>query len=326
MAAFRGDDIDQMLESVCTLFSVFVHFYPSQTPTHFFVYGPHTLQRNAEFAPPPYSRGDRDRGKERQSDMSRHRGGPRDGYGGRGRDRGRGRRGGGGGRGSRYDRGRGPSLNDKYAFDPMEVERRRKEREQSEIERDQRTVFAGQIHPKCDERDIYDFFSQVGRVTDVQLIRDNRTSKSKGLCYIEFSDKSAVAKALSLSGQMLSGYPVSVQLTQAEKNRAAQEAAARAEREAQTALQVTPMKLYISNIPLKVTEEDIHPVFSAFGDVLSLEIKRDHRGKSKGYGFVEFKRETDAKGAMQRLNQIEILGKKVELFVFFLSFFYCDFA
>ena len=61
-----------------------------------------------------------------------------------------------------------------------EEERYRRDREQVEVERDQRTVFACQIHPKCDERDIFEFFSSVGRVIDVQLIRDNRTFKSKG--------------------------------------------------------------------------------------------------------------------------------------------------
>jgi len=177
---------------------------------------------------------------------------------------------------------------------------------QDDIDRDSRTVFACQIHPKCDERDIFEFFSTIGRVSDVQLIRDNRTFKSKGLCYVEFEEKSSVAQALSLSGQSLAGFPVSVQLTQAEKNRAAQQAA-------QMAQQVRPMKLYVSNIHPKVTEEDIRPVFSAFGEILSLEIKMDHRHKSKGYGFVEFKKEVDAMGAMQQLNDLEILGQKIKV-------------
>eukprot|EP00483_Globobulimina_turgida_P008398 UN08415 len=73
------------------------------------------------------------------------------------------------------------------------------------------------------------------------------------------------------------------------------------------------MKLYVSNIHIKVTEEDIRPVFSAFGEILSLEIKIDHRRKSKGYGFVEFKKEIDAIGAMQQLNDLEILGQKIKV-------------
>merc|ERR1712173_85064 len=77
--------------------------------------------------------------------------------------------------------------------------------------------------------------------------------------------------------------------------------------------QSRPMKLYVSSIHEKVTEEDIRPVFSAFGEILSLEIKMDHRHKSKGYGFVEFKKEIDAIGAMQQLNDLEILGQKIKV-------------
>ena len=125
----------------------------------------------------------------RNRSRSRGRGGGRGGGGGRGmhdRDR-----------GGRNDRGgpRGGYRNDEEYYGHRrrsslsppsryltreEEERRRKDREQQDIERDQRTVFACQIHPKCDERDIFEFFSEIGKVIDVQLIRDNRTFKSKG--------------------------------------------------------------------------------------------------------------------------------------------------
>lgn len=127
------------------------------------------------------------------------------------------------------------------------------------------------------------------------------------LCYVEFEDKSSVVNALSLSGRNLMGYPISVQLTQAEKNRAAQQSH-------QSYQQMhKPMKLYVSNIHPKVTEEDIRPVFSAFGEIVTLEIKCDHRGKSKGYGFVEFKKEMDGLSAVQQLNDLEILNQSIKV-------------
>ena len=39
--------------------------------------------------------------------------------------------------------------------------------------------------------------------------------------YVEFESEASVAKALALSGQKLLGLPISVTLTQAEKNRLA---------------------------------------------------------------------------------------------------------
>merc|ERR1719447_1919498 len=93
----------------------------------------------------------------------------------------------------------------------------RAERLDRERERDQRTVFAAQIHPKNEEREVFDFFSEAGKVVDIQLIRDTRTYKSKGLAYIEFEDRRSVPHALALSGQNLNGYPVLVQMTQSDR-------------------------------------------------------------------------------------------------------------
>jgi RNA-binding protein 39 len=63
-------------------------------------------------------------------------------------------------------------------FDPPEFD---EDREQN---RDDFTIFVHQIHPKVDDRDLFDFFSHVGRVLDIRLIRDQRTLKSKG--YVAF--------------------------------------------------------------------------------------------------------------------------------------------
>src|SRR4051794_15512471 len=50
------------------------------------------------------------------------------------------------------------------------------------------TIFVTGIHPKIDDMDLFEFFSHAGRVDDIQLIKDGRTGKSKGLAYVEFSN------------------------------------------------------------------------------------------------------------------------------------------
>ena len=88
-------------------------------------------------------------------------------------------------------------------------------------ERDQRTVFVMQLSAKVRQRDLEDFFSSVGRVREVRLIMDNKTRRHKGIAYIEFYDISSVPLALALNGHKIAGYPIIIQPTQAEKNRAA---------------------------------------------------------------------------------------------------------
>ena len=59
-------------------------------------------------------------------------------------------------------------------------------------ERDARTVFIMQLARNVTIRDIMDFFSKVGQVLDVRLISDRNSRRSKGIGYVEFTDKSAI--------------------------------------------------------------------------------------------------------------------------------------
>lgn len=70
---------------------------------------------------------------------------------------------------------------------PPEVKAaRERELELRELEKDTRTIFAYNLNLKADERDLFDFFSKAGKVTDVKIIMDRNTRKSKGFAYIEF--------------------------------------------------------------------------------------------------------------------------------------------
>lgn len=121
--------------------------------------------------------------------------------------------------------------------------RRRRDRSFSppvpQEERDRRTVFVTQLAQRLKDREFYDFFSQAGQVRDARIITDRITRRSKGYVitaslvihssapffasvgYVEFREEASVPNALALSGQKLSGIPVQVQLTEAEKNRLA---------------------------------------------------------------------------------------------------------
>jgi RNA-binding protein 39 len=97
---------------------------------------------------------------------------------------------------------------------------REREKELEALERDTRTVFAYNVNTKADDRDLFQFFSQAGTVTDVRIITDRNTKRSKGFAYIEMSNKLEVGSALALSGQPLRGQAVMVKASEAEKNMA----------------------------------------------------------------------------------------------------------
>jgi len=144
---------------------------------------------------------------------------------------------------------------------------------------------------------LFEFFSHVGRVDDIRLIRDQRTYKSKGLCYVEFYERESVNKAIALTGQLLGGYPITVQITPSVQQ---------AENKA--------MRLYVGSLHFNVTDKDLMPVFEAFGPIESIDIHKDPlSGKSRGFGFVTYKNEADAKQALANLDGLEIAGRAMKV-------------
>jgi RNA recognition motif-containing protein len=69
-------------------------------------------------------------------------------------------------------------------------------------------LFLRSIHYDLTEKDLMALFSSFGKVTKCELAYDNNTKRSKGYCFIEFSDPSGVDAALSMDGFDVAGRKV----------------------------------------------------------------------------------------------------------------------
>jgi RNA-binding protein 39 len=81
---------------------------------------------------------------------------------------------------------------------------------------------------KAKEKDIWAFFVKqgCGKVSDIRIIKDPKSHKSKGIAYVEFFTAESIQKALHESdkpfecnGRVFQG--IKIMHSQAEKNRAA---------------------------------------------------------------------------------------------------------
>ena len=70
-------------------------------------------------------------------------------------------------------------------------------------------------------------------------------------------------------------------------------------------------RVFIKNLDRKVGNKDLNDAFSIFGNILSCKVAQDEYGRSKGFGFVHFEREEDAKEAIDRANNTMIGDKTV---------------
>ncbi len=70
------------------------------------------------------------------------------------------------------------------------------------------------------------------------------------------------------------------------------------------------MKLYVGNLPYNTSEDDLRSLFSTYGAVSSVAIITDRdTGRSKGFGFVEFGSDDEARNAISALSGQEYGGR-----------------
>lgn len=73
------------------------------------------------------------------------------------------------------------------------------------------------------------------------------------------------------------------------------------------------MRLFVGSLPYSVDDDELTTLFSEFGSVASAKVilDRDHNNRSKGFGFVEFENDDDAKAAIKGLDGKDINGRSI---------------
>lgn len=72
-------------------------------------------------------------------------------------------------------------------------------------------------------------------------------------------------------------------------------------------------KLYVSNLDVGVTNEDIRELFSEMGELVRFAIHYDKNGRPSGAAEVVFARRSDAFQALKRYNNVQLDGKPMKI-------------
>ena len=71
-------------------------------------------------------------------------------------------------------------------------------------------------------------------------------------------------------------------------------------------------RIYIGNLPFSLTLEKFKELFSAYGEIEDATIVTNKfSGRSKGFGFVEFKEDSAADAAISEMNNKNIEGREI---------------
>jgi RNA recognition motif-containing protein len=70
------------------------------------------------------------------------------------------------------------------------------------------------------------------------------------------------------------------------------------------------MKLFVAGLPYDLYDDELVEIFEKFGIINSAKVAIDKEtGKSRGFGFVDMANDSEARDAIEHLNDIS-LGKK----------------
>ena len=78
----------------------------------------------------------------------------------------------------------------------------------------QNKLYVGNFPFSVDETQLRDLFSGYGEITELALITDRETGRSKGFAFITFATQQAAEKALEMDGKDLGGRNLRVNIAQ----------------------------------------------------------------------------------------------------------------
>uniref|UniRef100_A0A3Q2Q9M3 Poly(A) binding protein, cytoplasmic 1-like n=1 Tax=Fundulus heteroclitus TaxID=8078 RepID=A0A3Q2Q9M3_FUNHE len=188
-------------------------------------------------------------------------------------------------------------------------------------------IFIKNMDESIDNKALYDTFSAFGNILSCKVVCDEKGSKGYG--FVHFETQEAANRAIeTMNGMLLNDRKVrkmvkkesgivnpkdhflweKCQLRSA--NRFVGHFKSRKEREVEfgsKAMKFT--NVYIKNFGEDLTDEKLKEVFSAFGRTLSVRVMKDEKGRSRGFGFVNYSHHEDAQKAVDEMNGKEMSGK-----------------
>jgi polyadenylate-binding protein len=161
-------------------------------------------------------------------------------------------------------------------------------------------IFIKNLDKSIDHKALYDTFSDFGNILSCKVALDEKgVSKGYGFVHYE-TQKNADDAIAKVNGCVIGSSPVPVYVGKFISKK---------ERQLQNAQNFT--NVFVKNLSLNATYEDVETLFSQYGKITSGVIMKTEEGKPKGFGFFNFESHEAAKAAVDNLNNSEFQGKVI---------------
>merc|ERR1719464_1335942 len=157
-------------------------------------------------------------------------------------------------------------------------------------------LFVGGLSWQTSQDKLREYFGQFGTVTDVLVMKDPITQRSRGFGFITFSNPDAVDRVLSVPSHCLDGKKI-------DPKHATPKSKSKANK---------TKKIFVGGVSQETSSDEVKAYFNQFGKVDEAVMLMDQQTKRhRGFGFVTFEHEE----AVDRVCEIHfhtIKNKKVE--------------
>ncbi|KAI9079343.1 hypothetical protein K1719_038642 [Acacia pycnantha] len=181
------------------------------------------------------------------------------------------------------------------------------------------SIFVGDLAPDVTDYLLQETFrTHYPSVRGAKVVTDPNTGRSKGYGFVKFSDETERNRAMTeMNGVYCSSRPMRISAATPKKTTGFQQQYAAAKAIYPIQAYTTPVNavppdydmnnttIFVGNLDLNVTEEELKQTFLQFGEIVSVKIQA-----GKGCGFVQFGTRTSAEEAIQRM-QGKMIGQQV---------------
>merc|ERR1712038_1607873 len=157
-------------------------------------------------------------------------------------------------------------------------------------------LFVGGLSWQTSQDKLRDYFGQFGTVTDVLVMKDPVTQRSRGFGFITFSSPDCVERVLTVASHSLDGKKIDPKHATPKSKSKANET----------------KKIFVGGVSQETSADEVKAYFNQFGKVEEAVMLMDQQTKRhRGFGFVTFENE-DVVDRVCEIHFHTIKNKKVE--------------